>query len=311
MFRPPCVQRSGWDAMPELEPPGAPGHAPIGRVPGGPRRAEATSLARAPAGQAITRSAVRVGLSRVFGLERATGERILRERERCRFGSLADFTDRVRATLPEIESLVLAGAFDWTGRTRPSLLLEARAGAASWKRPPRPMPVLGASDGAALALEAVAPLPTPALPEFEPAERVRHEVRATGLWFSAHPLRVWVAPEAKRGVTPAARVPDRPGAPIAVVGLPCARRRVETKAGESMLFLTLADETGLIECVLFPDAYRAWAHLTRGEALRVEGRVDEALGAVTLAVARVEALAQEQRCAQECDPDSSSRSGGG
>jgi DNA polymerase III alpha subunit len=51
-----------------------------------------------------------------------------------------------------------------------------------------------------------------------------------------------------------------------------------------MLFLTLADESGLAECVLFPDAYRALARAVHGEIVRVEGRVDEALGASTVAV---------------------------
>ena len=43
-------------------------------------------------------------------------------------------------------------------------------------------------DGAAIMPEASAPIATPALPEFDPAERVRGELRSTGLWFSAHPL---------------------------------------------------------------------------------------------------------------------------
>jgi error-prone DNA polymerase len=73
----------------------------------------------------ISRS-VRVGLSRVFGLAEATGARIVAARGERPFASLADFTDRARATLPEVESLILAGALDRMGRTRASLLLEAR-----------------------------------------------------------------------------------------------------------------------------------------------------------------------------------------
>jgi DNA polymerase III alpha subunit len=62
---------------------------------------------------------------------------------------------------------------------------------------------------------------------------------------------------------------------------------VITKRGETMLFLTLADESGLAECVLFPDAYRAWSDVTRAPVLRAEGRVDETLGAVTLSAERL------------------------
>jgi len=54
-----------------------------------------------------------------------------------------------------------------------------------------------------------------------------------------------------------------------------------------MLFMTLADKSGLAECVLFPDAYRRHAGARHGAILRAEGRVDETLGAVTVVVDRV------------------------
>jgi DNA polymerase III alpha subunit len=52
-----------------------------------------------------------------------------------------------------------------------------------------------------------------------------------------------------------------------------------------MLFLTLADRSGLAECVLFPDAYRALARAVRGQVVRVVGRVEETLGALTVTLA--------------------------
>lgn len=57
-----------------------------------------------------------------------------------------------------------------------------------------------------------------------------------------------------------------------------------------MLFLTLADRTGLAECALFPDAYRALAGEVRGEIVRVEGRVDQTMGAVTVTVDRARTI---------------------
>ena len=59
-----------------------------------------------------------------------------------------------------------------------------------------------------------------------------------------------------------------------------------------MLFLTLADRTGLAECALFPDAYRALAGQIRGQIVRVEGRVDETLGAVTVTVESARVLTE-------------------
>jgi DNA polymerase III alpha subunit len=139
--------------------------------------------------------------------------------------------------------------------------------------------------------EAVSPLAMPVLPEFDLAERVRGECAATGLWFAGHPLDLFVAPGADAGAVPAASLPERVGARVRLVGLPCASRRVETRQGQSMLFVTLGDRSGLAECVLFPDAYRANAAAVRGQVVCAEGRVDDTLGAVTLTLERATALA--------------------
>jgi error-prone DNA polymerase len=259
-FRAPCVQRSAWDTTLETGEP------------------------------AMARGAVRIGLARVLGLARSTGERIVAGRAARPFRSLADFADHVRPALPELESLILAGALDWTRRTRPSLLLETRAGAKAWTPAREPEPVLAGAGGASLEIEAVAPLAVPELPEFDAAERLRGEVRATGLWFSGHPLDLWVPHEALRGAVPAAELAAHAGRRVAVAGLPCAYRRVETKNGGQMLFITIADRSGLAECVLFPDASRACAHAVRGDVVRIEGRVDDTLGAITLAADRARAI---------------------
>jgi error-prone DNA polymerase len=260
-FRAPCTRRSEWDARLERS------------VPGGSAAPPAAALRLPP-----PRAPVRVGLSCVFGLAEATARRILAARAERPFESLADFVDRARPALPEAEALILAGALDWTGRTRPSLLLEARVTDARQRGTRLPARAADAS----LLPRAVAPMAVPELPEFDLAERVSGECRASGLWFSAHPLEALVDPAALRGVTPAAALAGRVGRRVALAGLPCATRRVETRQGNAMLFLTLADRSGLAECVLFPDAYRALARAVRGQIVRVEGRVEETLGALTV-----------------------------
>ena len=143
-------------------------------------------------------------------------------------------------------------------------------------------------------------------------------MRSTGLWFSAHPLEVLVADEARRGAVPIASLrtprsgaardqtarppaPDPPGARdplpharaaerVTIVGLRCAARRLETRQGGLMLFATLADQSGLAECMLLPDAYRAFADVMQASILRVEGRLDRTLDTLTIVVERAIAL---------------------
>ncbi|HUW57968.1 MAG TPA: DNA polymerase III subunit alpha, partial [Planctomycetota bacterium] len=70
---------------------------------------------------------IRIGLNRVKGLSQHTMERIIEKRGQSPFLSLRDFMERVRAGLSEIESLILVGAFDFTGKNRPELIWQARA----------------------------------------------------------------------------------------------------------------------------------------------------------------------------------------
>ncbi len=251
---------------------------------------------------ALEGAAVRVGLHRVAGLAAATGERLVAARATRAFVSLADLADRVRPTPPELEALVLAGALDALPQqaTRATRLLEARvhaalessAGGQARRARAVQAPALAAGDGEPLAPAARAPAPggepLPELPDAPLADRVRGEFRATGLWFSAHPLTVLAPDVARRGVTPAAQAESHVGRRIAVCGLPCAARRVEAKQGGMVLFTTLADESGLMECVLFPSAYARFAPAMRAEIVRAEGRIDSTLGALTLVVDHAE-----------------------
>jgi DNA-directed DNA polymerase III PolC len=261
-FLPPCVERSAWDT-------GMESHA------------------------------VRVGLHRVAGLAHATAERVIAARP---FTSLADLVDRARPTPPELDALIMAGALDTLPGTRASMRLEARvheslAGGLSTRVRhvvnPRAAGLLTA-DGSPLAPAAAAPRPggdaLPELPELPLADRVRGEFAATGLWFSAQPLDVLVPPEATSRCATACELDRHIGKRVSVCGIPCAARRVESKNGGIVLFTTLADRTGLVECVLFPDAYRRWGQEMRGEVVRVDGRVDETLGALTVVVERAAPL---------------------
>jgi len=95
------------------------------------------------------------------------------------------------------------------------------------------------------------------------------------------------------------------GERVRLLGLRCAARRVETRQGGLMLFTTLADRTGLAECVLFPEVYRAFADAVVASILIVEGRVDRTLDAVTVVAERVEAL--DSTALEPDAPDARSR----
>ena len=77
------------------------------------------------------------------------------------------------------------------------------------------------------------------------------------------------------------------GRRVRIAGFLITGKVVSTNKGEPMEFVTFEDETGVIECTFFPDAYRRFCHML--DHLRpylLVGRVEEDFGAVTLTVER-------------------------
>ncbi len=54
-----------------------------------------------------------------------------------------------------------------------------------------------------------------------------------------------------------------------------AAKTVSTGRGERMRFITLEDETGLVEAVVFPEPYRRWRRALRVGRLESRGVVYE------------------------------------
>jgi error-prone DNA polymerase len=81
------------------------------------------------------------------------------------------------------------------------------------------------------------------------------------------------------------------GRRVRMRGLAISYKRVPTKAGTWMKFLSLEDLTGTFEAVLFPAAYARCAEDTLGAGpFLVEGRVDADHGVPSLAVAHIEPI---------------------
>ena len=78
------------------------------------------------------------------------------------------------------------------------------------------------------------------------------------------------------------------GARVTLRGWPAATRRARTENGDLMRFLTLEDESGLAEAVLFPDVYASdGERITFDAVLLITGTVEARMGASALQVERV------------------------
>ena len=110
-----------------------------------------------------------------------------------------------------------------------------------------------------------------------------------------HPTRLFAThtpPEhARRGapLTPCARVRQLAGGRVTVHGWLAATRRAHTRDGKWMRFLTLEDESGMAEGVLFPPSSARGGHgRTPRGPFYVTGVVQDQMGACTIDVQRID-----------------------
>jgi DNA-directed DNA polymerase III PolC len=233
---------------------------------------------------------LRAGLRWIRSLSRETRNRLLQERKKRAFASAEDLFFRVRPLRQEMESLIRCGALDGFGDPRRALLwrldlmLEER---------PRPEPEDGLFNEASLSWQSLQPA-VRAMPRFHdlsPAERLRWDQETLGFAVSEHPMALLRREGTLRGCIPASQLPRHVGKRVTVAGMIRTAKGTMTKRSERMKFVTIEDETGLLDIVLFPKAYRRWGTVLPGRrALRVTGLVQEDGGGLTLTAEKVEGI---------------------
>jgi DNA-directed DNA polymerase III PolC len=200
---------------------------------------------------------IRVGLMQVKGLPEEDARAVVRARRKGgRYESLTDLLTRTRIDKKSAEKLILCGALDCFDLTRPELLwrLELTYDAL----------VHGAgSDGALgkalLAREIEARWRAgivPHIPDYTKSEKLRLEAEILDFTISVHPLTLFEKASKRKDITTAKELVKRNGRIATLVGWLISEKRIDTKDGKLMKFLSFEDTTGTFEVVLFPDAYQ-------------------------------------------------------
>ena len=238
---------------------------------------------------AMDGGAVRSGLASIASLSTDTTKRILKARP---FQSLEQLVARARPREEEAESLIRCGALDFTGIARNRLLWKVmtshkrmrdcivREPALGYGPVRRPGPAQG--------------LPDPALPKLPESRLWKDEWEIMGFTCREHPLAAYREQLGRAGADMSSRISEVAGRFIRLAGVIAASRRVRTRNGKLMRFLTLDDEHGVFEAVLFPETYKRtrFALDSPGPYL-VDGRVDDQYGALAVRAERIVGLGEE------------------
>ncbi len=257
-IRPVDVNASEWDST--LEP--------------GPVAAERTALRHDDQRPAIRSThAVRLGLSRIKGLSRDDARRLV-ERRGSGYDSVADLRLRAGLDRSTLERLAEADAFSGLGLSRRDAVwaVEALDGGGEKDR----LPLIDRADlGDLFAAE-----PTVALPPMPPGEEVIEDYRTLSLSLKGHPVAFLRADLAAIRTGPAEGLATiRSGAHVRVAGLVLVRQRPGSAKG--VIFLTLEDETGVANVIVWPKVFEKYRkEVLGGRLLVVDGRLQSDQGVV-------------------------------
>ena len=223
--------------------------------------------------------ALRLGLRQVGGLREEDADRIIA----ARGASCADIAALQRRTglrPAVIETLAAADAFGSMGLDRRGTLWQARALAQT-----PPLPLFEASGRPAEGAE-----PPAALPVMAPGEQVIEDYRTLRLSLRAHPLSFLRARLAERGTLAAEAVARaRDGQRASAAGLVLVRQRPGSASG--VIFMTLEDETGVVNIVVWPRVLESFRKTVLGARLAmVRGRIQCTADIVHLVADRLEDL---------------------
>lgn len=240
---------------------------------------------------------IRFGLLAIKNVGHNVVKAIVEERKRKGFfSSLTDFISRLQPkdlNKKSLESLIKSGALDALGERNQLLqnlgrILESARELQKQK-----------ADGQRGLFDAsnhVNPVSL-VLKSVEPAskkEKLRWEKELLGLYVTSHPLEDFKALlEAK--VAPITEVAaELLGQRVKIGGMISRIKRIITRSGKPMLFITLEDQTDKIEVIAFPNVVERNAELFQEDKIVfVAGRVDGRNGAPKLICEEIEEIVEE------------------
>lgn len=217
------------------------------------------------------RDEIRIGLMAVKNLSTKTIHNIVEERKlHGEYKSLADFLVRTKTGFEESSTLIKCGAMGCLKKTRPALLRLLDIYIRKRKLLEENYNDLFVSESFALENEVDTQL------NFSLEEICKQEYEAFGYMVTRHPLYFYKKYTDDKSITKAVEMPQKKGKYVKMIGWYMTSKRIKTKRGEIMKFLSLEDLTGTFETVIFPKVYQQYAELTSSMGPYViEGIVDE------------------------------------
>ena len=215
---------------------------------------------------------LRIGLGALRGVGQEAIAAVIKEREeKGLFKDFADFASRCCKYVNKriVESLIYAGAFDCFGYTRSQVAavyedVLARVNGMEKQKSGMQISLFGD-----FIEEQAIEVNYPNIPEYEMMEKLSKEKSVLGVYVSGHPFEKFLpyfkdrtfncsmlnnyTQDEEEGVKQYTEIQD--GQQVTMGGMIGAYKKLKTRSGSFMAFVTVEDLFGSIECVCFPKVY--------------------------------------------------------
>ena len=215
---------------------------------------------------------IRIGLGALRGVGQEAIAAVIKERtEHGPFKDFSDFVHRCTKYVNKriVESLIYAGAFDCFGYNRAQVAavyeeVMSRVSSMDKQKAGAQMSFFGS-----MIEEQHIDVQFPNIPEFEMMEKLSKEKSVLGVYVSGHPFEKFLpyfkdcsfncsllndyTEDEETGERTYAEIKDEQ--PVAMGGMISAFKKLQTRSGQFMAFVTVEDLYGAVECVCFPKVY--------------------------------------------------------
>ncbi len=234
---------------------------------------------------------IRIGLAALRGVGQDAIAAVIKERnENGEFKDFSDFIVRCAKFVNKriVESLIYAGAFDSFGYTRSQFAsvyeeVLARVNAMDKQKAGEQLSFFGS-----ILEEQAIEIRYPDIPEFETMEKLSKEKSVLGVYVSGHPFERFLpyfkdttfncsmlnafTEDEEGGAKTYTEISD--GMPVTMGGMIGAYKKLKTRTGSFMAFVTVEDLCGSVECVCFPKVYdKIRSFLQADKVVSVSGKI--------------------------------------
>jgi len=201
--------------------------------------------------------ALRLGLRQVDGLHRQAAERLVSARGARPYRNVEELRSRAKVPVHAIQRLAAADAFRSMGLDRRAALWDSRA-----LRQAPDLPLFAFAD----ALDEGAETAPARLPQMPLGEHVVNDYQTVRLSLKAHPMHFLRAHYAAQGFVTAEQLETiGDGKRLSIAGVVLIRQRPGTSKG--VVFITIEDETGVANLVIWPNVFERQRKIVMGARL--------------------------------------------